>query len=211
MASVRRSFTIHVCVFLLSTAVRAQPSLPTLESLAVAWSGSTTAPLCTTEAAALDARIVSEVCIWRRSRESWAPYELGGHRQSGHPLAELTWHTSVGDSTLARAFRDSVGRTLRAYPLQTHECPDAGRFWQAAGMYIHFTIGGRQPSGRLNVSVIATTFPMPPISQLLCPGIPLISPSMPVPHSRIGAVSQTRAVGAGRLTRVAADTAAKVQ
>jgi len=27
-----------------------------------------------------------------------------------------------------------------------------------------------QPNGRVNVSVIATTFPAPPITQLICPG-----------------------------------------
>ncbi len=193
-SALRRVSVVHVAALLAGGSAHAQAALPTLEALASAWEGSAAAPQCVTERATPGLPVVSELCVWRHSRESWAPYELGGHRRSGHSLGELSWYRSVRDSTAALTFRDSLDRALGAFPLRAQECPGHARFWQAPGLYIHFTIGGRQPSGRLNVLVTATTFPMPVITHLICPGAPIVPPSAAVLRSRIGAVERVRKV-----------------
>ena len=182
---------LHLCalpLFVMATAqADASQSLPTLETLAAAWSG-TRSPQCVTEHVDPVVPIVSELCVWRHSSESWAPYEVGGHRRPGHALEELTWTKGVADSAAALALRDSLSRAFTTYPLRAFACPDDARFWQAAGLYVHFGIGGRQLNGRVNVVVSATTFAVPVITQLICPGTPIIPTRKEmVPRNKLGA------------------------
>ena len=124
----------------------AQTPPPTLESLAAAWSGTTRAPSCKTATHMWDPKeVIGQLCVWRQSAFKWAPYELGGHRPpGGTALAELTWNRSMPDSAAALVrLRDSLITAFAGYALQVHECPGNARFWQAAGFYVHFTLGAR--------------------------------------------------------------------
>jgi hypothetical protein len=47
----------------------------------------------------------------------------------------------------------------------------------------------------VRVAVVATTFPMPVIIRLICPGIQVLPPSVADPRTRIGAVIRGKELG----------------
>lgn len=199
------SLAIALLILVGATAeVPAQETLPSLDSLAAAWSGSGSAPSCTPSLGGdpVMRALGSEECVWSRTAYHGGWAQVTGTRYAQTGLASISWALQMKSREDALVLRDSLGQELRKRGLAEYPCVNEGRRWQRPGLGVEFYIGVVFPDSLLHVGVVATPL-TDAIPDIMCPDVPKLPSRPPLPVPRRAASTQRTQRPAGDLTELA--------